>query len=150
MKVVLQRVKSASVSIAKDKVSEIGLGLLILLGIGEEDTIDDAGFLVKKLLKLRIFSDLNQQMNLSLEQVNGEVLIVSQFTLYASTKKGNRPSFVLAAKPAIAEELYNYFVEQFRNLYSGKVQTGVFGGDMQVALINDGPVTIILDSKNDR
>ena len=123
-------------------------GLLVFIGITNDDTQDDIDWLVKKLLNLRIFNDENGVMNLSLQQVDGELLIVSQFTLHASTKKGNRPSYIKAAKPDIAVPLYRKFIQSINNQYDNTVKTGEFGADMKVLLLNDGPVTIIIDSHN--
>ena len=148
MKVVIQRVLQASVTVEGNILSEIGRGLLILLGIENEDTLEDIQWLSKKIVNLRVFSDENGVMNLSLKQVDGEVIIVSQFTLQASTKKGNRPSYIKAAKPEISIPLYNQFVQAFEKEFGKKVGTGKFGADMKVSLVNDGPVTIIMDSKN--
>jgi D-tyrosyl-tRNA(Tyr) deacylase len=148
MRVLIQRVKKASVIIEGKVFSEINQGLLILLGIEAEDTQKDINWLAGKIARLRIFSDENEAMNLSVQDINGECLVVSQFTLHASTKKGNRPSFINAAKPEIAIPLYENFVLQLENETSKKVQTGSFGAMMDVALINDGPVTIWIDSKN--
>ena len=148
MKAVIQRVTQANVSVSDNTISEIGLGLMVLLGISNNDTIEDAKWLCKKLINLRIFDDDNDVMNLSVKDVNGDILIVSQFTLQASTKKGNRPSYINAAKPDIAIPLYKHFLE-LAELELGKaVQSGVFGANMQVSLRNDGPVTIIIDTKN--
>jgi D-tyrosyl-tRNA(Tyr) deacylase len=147
MRVILQRVSKALVSIEGANYSQIDQGLLILLGITHEDSKLDIDWLVQKIINLRIFSDENGKMNLSILEVKWEVLVVSQFTLFASTKKGNRPSFVNSAKSDKALALYEKFVDTFKS--SGiLVQTGVFGANMQVELINDGPVTLILDSKN--
>lgn len=144
MKIVLQRVASASVEVDGKICGEIKKGFLILLGVGQEDTEADCRRLVDKILKLRIFSDEHDKINLSLDDVGGELLIVSQFTLYADCSHGNRPSFINAGKPAEAERLYNYFVDYCRN--KGKnVETGVFGADMKVNLVNDGPFTLIID-----
>lgn len=147
MRLVLQRVKKASVFVDNKVVGEIGLGLLVLLGVEQNDDKEDVLWLVKKLLGIRVLSDENGKMNLSLKQVNGSVLVVSQFTLHASTKKGNRPSYMNAAEPKKANEFYEEFILQIKN-EGVQVQTGVFGANMQVKLINDGPVTIVLDSKN--
>ena len=146
MRIVVQRVKSASVSIDKSIVGNINSGFLVLLGIKSTDCKQDVDYLVKKLTNLRIFSDQDGKMNLSLKDVNGELLIVSQFTLYGHCKDGNRPSFIESAKPNIAIPLYEYFIEECKKIIP-VVQTGKFGADMQVSLINDGPVTIIIDSK---
>ncbi|MFY9241969.1 MAG: D-aminoacyl-tRNA deacylase [Polaribacter sp.] len=148
MKIVIQRVSSASVTINAIKVANIQKGLLILLGIVADDAQDDIDFLVRKTANLRIFNDENEVMNNSLLDVNGEVIVVSQFTLHAATKKGNRPSYIKAAKPEIAIPLYKSFVSSLEKELNKKVQTGEFGADMKVELLNDGPVTIIIDSKN--
>ena len=148
MKIVIQRVSEASVTINEIKVASIKKGLLILLGIVDDDTQDDIDFLVRKVANLRIFNDENEVMNTSLLDIDGEVIVVSQFTLQASTKKGNRPSYIKAAKPVIAIPLYENFVQTLEKELNKKVQTGEFGADMKVALINDGPVTISIDSKN--
>ena len=148
MKIVIQRVSKASVTINKNKVAEINNGLLILLGIVDEDAQEDIDFLVRKIANLRIFNDENGVMNHSLLETNGEVIVVTQFTLQASTKKGNRPSYIKAAKPDIAIPLYEAFVKQIQSVLAKTVQTGQFGADMKVELLNDGPVTIIIDSKN--
>lgn len=148
MKVVIQRVLESSVSIDKQIVSQIQKGLLILIGIEAIDTEEDINWLTTKIANLRIFEDDNQVMNLSLKDINGEVIVVSQFTLHAATKKGNRPSYIKAAKPEIAIPLYEAFVKQMEVELGKQIQTGKFGADMKVALINDGPVTIIIDSKN--
>lgn len=148
MKVVIQRVSKASVTIANEKVAVIGNGLLVLLGIVNEDTKEDIDWLCNKIVNLRIFGDENGVMNTSLKDINGEIIVVSQFTLHALTKKGNRPSYIKAAKPDVAIPLYKLFVKTLENLLGKPVQTGKFGAMMQVELINDGPVTIIIDSKN--
>lgn len=148
MRIVIQRVSEASVTISKEKVAEIDNGLLILIGIEESDTNEDINWLVGKISNLRIFPDENEVMNLSVKDVNGEIIVVSQFTLHASTKKGNRPSYIKAAKPDFAIPMYEKFVSQLENELGKKIQTGQFGADMKVALVNDGPVTIIIDSKN--
>lgn len=148
MKVVIQRVSNASVTIDSNIVAQIEYGLLILLGIEDADTQDDIVWLSNKITNLRIFNDDQDVMNLSLKETNGNAIVVSQFTLHASTKKGNRPSYIKAAKPDIAIPLYEAFVTQFERDLGQKVQTGQFGADMKVALINDGPVTIIIDTKN--
>ncbi len=145
MKLVVQRVKKANVVVNNETIGEIGQGYMVLIGVGPQDTKQTADFLVQKLIKLRIFEDENQKMNLSIKDINGELLIVSQFTLYADTNSGNRPSFVNAAKPDLANELYEYFVEECKKQNIKKVATGKFGEDMQVTLQNDGPVTIILE-----
>jgi D-tyrosyl-tRNA(Tyr) deacylase len=148
MKIVIQRVSKASVTINKNKVAEINNGLLILVGIVVEDAQEDIGFLVRKITNLRIFNDENGVMNHSLLETKGEVIVVPQFTLQASTKKGNRPSYIKAAKPEIAIPLYKNFLQTLEKELYKKVQTGEFGADMKVELLNDGPVTIIIDSKN--
>ena len=148
MKIVIQRVLEASVTISQQKVADIKNGLLVLVGIIEEDSQEDIDFLVRKIANLRIFNDENDVMNLSLKETDGEVIVVSQFTLQASTKKGNRPSYIKAAKPDVAIPLYENFVSSLEKEINKKVQTGEFGADMKVALINDGPVTILIDSKN--
>lgn len=146
MRVVVQRVKHASVTINGTVNGKINNGFLVLLGVQSTDSEQDVDYLVKKVTNLRIFSDENDKMNLSLKDVNGELLIVSQFTLYANCKEGNRPSFVEAAKPDIAIPLYEYFVSGCKKIIP-VVETGIFGADMKVDLLNDGPVTIIMDSK---
>jgi D-tyrosyl-tRNA(Tyr) deacylase len=148
MKAVIQRVSKASVTISGEQVAAIQVGLLVLLGIAEEDTQEDIVWLSKKIAQLRIFNDANEVMNNSLLDIDGEVIVVSQFTLQASTKKGNRPSYLNAAKPEIAIPLYTSFVHQLEKDVGKKVQTGRFGADMKVALINDGPVTILIDTLN--
>jgi D-tyrosyl-tRNA(Tyr) deacylase len=148
MKIVIQRVSSSSVTINQKKIAEIKAGLLILVGIVNEDTQEHIDFLIRKTVNLRIFNDENQVMNLSLKDIDGEVIVVSQFTLQAATKKGNRPSYINAAKPDIAIPLYESFVTSLEKEIDKKVQTGEFGADMKVELVNDGPVTIIIDSKN--
>ncbi|NLP58846.1 D-aminoacyl-tRNA deacylase [Lutibacter sp. B1] len=147
MRAVIQRVSKASVTINKVKVSAINNGILILLGIEDDDSIDDIQWLSKKIVNLRIFNDENEVMNKSLIDVNGDAIVVSQFTLHASTKKGNRPSYIKAAKPNIAIPLYKSFIQQIEQDLNKKVGTGEFGADMKVELINDGPVTIIIDTK---
>ncbi|MCL7754478.1 D-aminoacyl-tRNA deacylase [Polaribacter sp. Z022] len=147
MKIVIQRVSKASVTINQKKVADIQKGLLILLGIVDEDTQEDINWLVRKVLNLRIFNDENNVMNNSLLTVNGDVIVVSQFTLHASTKKGNRPSYIKAAKPPVAIPLYQSFINTLETELGKKVQTGEFGADMKVELLNDGPITIIIDSK---
>ena len=148
MRTVIQRVTSASVSIGGEVVGEIGKGIMLLLGITPEDSQQDADWLVGKVSRLRIFDDANGVMNLSLLDTGGEALVVSQFTLMASYKKGNRPSYIHAAPPAVAIPLYEYFVAQLQQTLGRPVPTGQFGADMQVNLTNDGPVTIVMDSKN--
>ena len=148
MKVVIQRVSKASVTIDNEKVASVGTGLLILLGIVDEDTQEDIEWLTRKIANLRIFEDEHGVMNRSLLDVGGDAIVVSQFTLHASTKKGNRPSYIKAAKPDQAIPLYESFIKQLEMDLGKHIQTGQFGADMQVELINDGPVTIIIDSKN--
>ena len=147
MRAVIQRVSKASVSIDAEIKSSIGNGLLILLAIEDADTSEDIEWLSAKISNLRIFNDENGVMNLSVNEVNGEVILVSQFTLHASTKKGNRPSYIRASKPEIAIPLYEKFILQMESELGKKVQTGTFGADMKVELLNDGPVTIIIDTK---
>jgi D-tyrosyl-tRNA(Tyr) deacylase len=147
MKAVIQRVSEASVSI-ENKTTSIGKGLLILLGVEENDQEEDITWLAKKVAQLRIFDDNNNIPNLSVNDVNGEVLLISQFTLMARTKKGNRPSFILAAKPPKAIDLYNNFIKELTPLLQQSLKTGEFGAYMKVALVNEGPFTIIIDSKN--
>ena len=147
MRAILQRVTSCSVTINHQTKSQIGNGLLILLGIEENDTEADIYWLVKKIIQMRIFSDENGKMNLSVQDINGEILVVSQFTLFASTKKGNRPSFARSAKPEIAVPLYEKFIGETEKIFGKNIQTGTFGADMKVQILNDGPVTIIIDSK---
>lgn len=144
MKLVIQRVSEAKVEIKNKIVGKIEKGFLVLFGAREGDTKEQADFLAQKLCNLRVFEDENRKMNLSIKDIDGELLIVSQFTLYADCQKGNRPSFVNAGKPEIANELYEYFIKKCRNLVKN-VEKGVFGADMQVSLLNDGPVTIILE-----
>lgn len=148
MRVVIQRVSDATVTIDGKIKSAIGFGLLVLLGIEDADTPEDVEWLSGKIVNLRIFNDANGIMNLSLKDTNGEVILVSQFTLHASTKKGNRPSYIKAAKPEIAIPLYEKLISQLRSDLGKDIQTGTFGADMKVHLLNDGPVTIIIDSKN--
>lgn len=148
MRVVIQRVSAASVTIDGAVKSAIGWGLLILLGIEHEDTDDDLDWLVKKIASLRIFSDEAGLMNRSVQDIGGECLVVSQFTLHASTKKGNRPSFIRAARPDFAVPMYEKFVAALARESGRPVLTGEFGADMKVSLLNDGPVTILMDSKN--
>ena len=148
MKAVIQRVSSASVTIDSKIVAEIQKGLLVLVGIEDADTQEDTNWLCQKIANLRIFGDENEVMNLSVRDIDGEIIVVSQFTLQASTKKGNRPSYIKASKPDVAIPIYEGFVQQLENELGKKVQTGVFGADMKVSLLNDGPVTIVIDSKN--
>ena len=148
MRAVIQRVLEASVTIEGEKVANIGSGLVILLGIEAADTQEDIQWLTSKIINLRIFNDENGVMNRSVKDENGEVIVVSQFTLHASTKKGNRPSYIKAAKSEISIPLYQAFLEHFETEFGKNIQTGQFGADMKVALINEGPVTIIIDTKN--
>lgn len=148
MRLVIQRVSRAEVLIAEKVHSQIGTGLLVLLGIEDEDTHEDITYLSTKLCNMRIFSDEEGKMNLDVKQINGDILVVSQFTLHASTKKGNRPSFIKAARPEKAIPLYEKFLSETTILLSKPVKSGEFGADMKVTLVNDGPVTIIMDSKN--
>ena len=148
MRVVIQRVLEASVSIGGTVTAAIGPGLLILLGICEEDGVDDIGWLVKKIAGLRVFDDADGVMNIDLRDAGGDALVVSQFTLLASTKKGNRPSYIHAARPEVAIPLYEQFCTALEAALGRPVPTGTFGADMQVALVNDGPVTICIDTKN--
>lgn len=147
MRVVVQRVSSASVTIDGACVSEIGQGFMILLGIETADDQNDADWLIGKIAQMRIFSDADGKMNLSIQDIKGSFLLVSQFTLHALTAKGNRPSFIKAARPEQAIPLYEYFVKQLNHISGLPVKTGQFGADMQVSLVNDGPVTILIDSK---
>lgn len=148
MKVVIQRVASASVEIEKKIHSEIAGGMLVFVGIEEADNLEDIEWLSGKITNLRIFDDENGVMNLSVKDINGELLVISQFTLHARVKKGNRPSYVDAAKPEISIPLYNKFVNQLGTDSGLKIKTGIFGAEMRISLINDGPVTINIDSKN--
>lgn len=148
MKAVIQRVSRSSVTINGNKVAEINNGILILLGIIDDDGMDDISWLSNKIVNLRIFPDENDVMNRSLLDVDGDAIVVSQFTLHANTRKGNRPSYIKAAKPNIAVPLYKTFIEHLEKDLGKKVQTGEFGADMKVELLNDGPVTIIIDTKN--
>jgi D-aminoacyl-tRNA deacylase len=148
MRIVIQRVSEASVRINSSVKGEIGQGLLILLGIEHDDNREDADWLIQKIIQLRVFSDGEGKMNWSIQDVKGRFLVISQFTLHASTKKGNRPSYIRAARPETAIPLYTYFLEKLEKQSETKVERGEFGADMKVALINDGPVTILMDSKN--
>lgn len=148
MRVVIQRVANASVTVERKVVAEIQKGLLVFVGIEEADTQEDLDWLVTKITQLRIFNDENEVMNLSVQDIDGDVLVVSQFTLHAATKKGNRPSYIKAAKPDIAIPMYERFVKALESKLGKKVPTGIFGADMKVLLLNDGPVTIQMDSKN--
>lgn len=148
MRVVIQRVKNASVRVDEQVVGAVNHGLLLLLGITQEDSTEDIEWLCRKIVQMRIFRDENDLMNKSLLDIDGEVLVISQFTLHASTKKGNRPSFIAAARPEQAIPLYEQFISVIQDYVPKKVQTGIFGADMKVNLLNDGPVTITMDSKN--
>jgi len=148
MKAVIQRVTKASVTINEKTVASIQDGMLVLLGVEDEDTQEDIVWLSKKIINLRIFNDENGVMNTSLIDTNGDAIVVSQFTLHASTKKGNRPSYLKASKSSVAIPLYKSFINRFQEELGKEIQTGEFGADMKVAIINDGPVTIIIDSKN--
>ena len=145
MKLVVQRVKKSNLKIKNKLYSSISTGMVILIGISKNDNYEMAKELAKKIIKLRIFNDDNGKMNKNIMQIKGEVLVVSQFTLYADTNKGNRPSFINAAKPELAISVYNHFIDELQKLISSKVRTGKFGADMKIELINDGPVTIILE-----
>lgn len=148
MRIVIQRVSDASVTIEEKVHGAIKTGLLVLAGFEDADTIEDIFWMSKKIIQLRIFNDKEGVMNLSVQDVKGDILVVSQFTLHAATKKGNRPSYIKAARPEKAVSLYNEFIQQLTKDLGKPVATGVFGADMKVALVNDGPVTIIIDSKN--
>lgn len=148
MKIVLQRVLQASVTVDKIQVAKIDAGLLVLVGIEDADNQEDIDWLVSKIVNLRIFSDEINVMNLSVKDTDGEIIVVSQFTLQALTKKGNRPSYIKASKPEIAIPIYENFVQKLQLEFGKKIQTGIFGADMKVMLVNDGPVTIVIDSKN--
>jgi D-aminoacyl-tRNA deacylase len=145
---VIQRVSSASVVIEKHIRAEISNGLLILIGIENADSPADIGWLANKIVNLRIFNDSDGVMNLSIKDIGGDVIVVSQFTLHASTKKGNRPSYIKAAKPEVAIPLYEQFIKVLEEVFGKRIQTGEFGADMKVSLVNDGPITIIIDTKN--
>ena len=148
MKVVIQRVSQASVTIDAKTVADIQEGFLVLVGIEDADSQEDIDWLVNKITNIRIFGDENDVMNLSVKDIDGDIIVVSQFTLHASTKKGNRPSYIKASKPEVAIPLYDNFVKKIEMELGKKVQTGIFGADMKVLLLNDGPVTIVIDSKN--
>ncbi|AKD03412.1 D-aminoacyl-tRNA deacylase [Pontibacter korlensis] len=148
MRIVIQRVSQAAVEIEGNVKGQVGLGLLLLAGFAADDTEEDLKWLAGKVAGLRIFSDAEGKMNLSVKDVDGDVLVISQFTLYASTKKGNRPSYINAAPPAVSVPLYERFVELMEDALGKPVQTGEFGADMKVSLLNDGPVTIVMDTKN--
>jgi D-aminoacyl-tRNA deacylase len=147
MRVILQRVRNASVTIHEQIKSEIGFGLLILLGIDTNDNTEDINYLCKKIVNLRIFNDEMQKMNLSIQDINGDILLISQFTLYAQSQNGNRPSYIRAARPEIAIPLYQLFIDTLSNQLNKPIFTGKFGADMKVNLLNDGPITLILDSQ---
>jgi D-tyrosyl-tRNA(Tyr) deacylase len=147
MRIVIQKVSKASVTVEGQLVSSIGKGLLVLLGVEDADTDDDIDWLVKKMVQLRVFSDESGVMNLSVQDVSGDILVVSQFTLHASTKKGNRPSYIRASKPEFAVPMYEKFIQKSEEVLGKKIGTGIFGATMDVSLVNDGPVTIIIDSK---
>ncbi|MES2779249.1 MAG: D-aminoacyl-tRNA deacylase [Bacteroidota bacterium] len=148
MRAVIQRVSEASVTIYENVNGKIGIGLMVLLGIEEADTLEDIEWLSSKIVNLRIFNDAIGVMNVSTKEYGAEILLISQFTLHASTKKGNRPSYIKAARPEVAIPLYERMIQQLRADLGKPIQTGVFGADMKVALVNDGPVTIVMDSKN--
>lgn len=146
MKIIIQRVQAASVRVAEKEIAKIDQGLLLLVGVGPDDTSEDRDYAVRKLVNMRIFADENDKMNLSVQDIGGQILSVSQFTLFAETKKGNRPAFTGAASPDFAKAFYEDFNGQLAQYVP--IQAGIFGADMQVSLVNDGPVTIILDTKN--
>ena len=148
MRAVVQRVSKASVTIDKSMYSQINKGLLVLLGVEDADTLEDIEWLSNKIINLRIFNDENGVMNVSVKDSDGDILLVSQFTLHASTKKGNRPSYIKASKPEIAIPIYEQLVQQLSNELGKTIRTGIFGADMKVELLNDGPVTILIDTKN--
>jgi D-aminoacyl-tRNA deacylase len=147
MRAVIQRVRRASVEVEQEMVSQIGRGLLVLLGVESADSLDDIAWLAGKIARLRIFPDQNGAMNLSVQEIAGDLLVVSQFTLFASTRKGNRPSFIAAAAPDQANKLYQEFCRQLKTQVAKPVQRGIFGANMQIDLVNDGPVTICMDTK---
>lgn len=146
MRAVVQKVSHASVVVDGELIGEIAKGLLVLLAFTHDDTTEDIDWMIRKLTRLRIFEDAEGKMNLSVEDMQGDLLIVSQFTLYADSTKGNRPSFIQAAPPAVSIPLYEQFLQKLRAVFAGRVETGRFGADMKVSLVNEGPVTIILDS----
>ena len=148
MKAVLQRVSRGEVRIDNNIAGKVGKGFVILLGVGQDDTQEDIDWLVRKITQMRVFADGDGKMNLDIQQVRGECLVISQFTLHASTKKGNRPSFIHAAPPDVAEKLYEQFVKSMEIVLPSKIQTGEFGAFMEIQLVNDGPVTILLDTRN--
>jgi len=147
MRVVIQRVQHSKVVVEGETIGQIGPGLMVLLGITHDDTEADINWLVKKIIKMRIYNDDAGKMNLSVEDIGGDILVISQFTLYANARKGNRPSYIRSAPPDVSIPLYEQFVKTLQSQFSGKVETGEFGAMMEVSLLNDGPVTIILDSK---
>ena len=147
MRAVIQRVSRASVTVAGNTIGEIEQGLLVLLGVTHDDSAADSEWLIKKIVQLRIFNDADGKMNLSVEDVAGGILVVSQFTLFADAKKGNRPSYIRSAPPAVSVPLYEEFLQMLRQRFQGPIATGEFGAKMDVSLLNDGPVTIILDSR---
>ncbi|PBJ06608.1 D-aminoacyl-tRNA deacylase [Flavobacterium sp. ACN6] len=148
MRIILQRVSHASVTVDNQKTADIQKGLLVLVGIEDADNQEDIDWLAGKIIKMRIFGDENDVMNCSVQDIDGDIIVVSQFTLHASTKKGNRPSYIKAAKPDFAIPMYENFVKSLEKEFGKKILTGIFGADMKVNLLNDGPVTIIMDSKN--
>jgi len=149
MRVIIQRILQSSVTIDNEVYNSVDHGILLLLGIEDNDNLEDITWLVQKITNLRIFNDDQGKMNISIKDIKGSILVISQFTLYASTKKGNRPSYITAAKPSIAIPIYEDFIKRLElELGNDKVKTGIFGADMKVSLVNDGPVTIIMDSKN--
>lgn len=148
MRAVIQRVSECSVTVDEKIVGSISTGLLVLLGIEDADTVEDIEWLSNKIINLRIFNDENNVMNKSVMDIDGSILLVSQFTLHASTKKGNRPSYIKASKPDVAMPIYEKMIVQLENDSHKKIQTGIFGADMKVRLLNDGPVTIVMDTKN--
>lgn len=148
MRAVIQRVSHSRVTVDKNVIAETGWGLLVLIGIEDSDTLDDIKWLSSKIVQLRIFDDENKVPNISVKDINGDILLVSQFTLHASTKKGNRPSYLRASKPEYAIPIYSQMIEQLELDLGKKIYTGEFGADMKVELLNDGPVTIIMDTKN--
>lgn len=147
MRVVIQRVQHSKVVVEGETIGQIGSGLMVLLGITHDDTEADINWLVKKIIKMRIYNDDAGKMNLSVEDIGGDILVISQFTLYANARKGNRPSYIRSAPPEVSIPLYEQFVQTLQSQFTGKVETGQFGAMMEVSLLNDGPVTIILDSK---
>ena len=148
MRAVLQRVSEASVTVNNEIIGEINKGLLVLVGIEDADSKEDVDWLVQKIINIRIFEDENEVINLSVKDIDGEILVISQFTLHAMTKKGNRPSYIKASKPEIAIPMYEQFLSKLTFDFEKKIETGIFGADMKVRLLNDGPVTIVIDSKN--